>query len=187
MSKKFTCHHCNGMFNVELHIEFYHDGEKPQTSVNWNCIARSLSTCTIKHYFSINKSNWIIRLKNPYQKVLFSLWVINVAYQTLPSLVEINRHVRTLRNKSECVISIYFLSPFLTSCTLPMCLPSLLLKAKSLPHTSQWNSNEINSECLKVISFYSVHEMKKPYKCIMCDISYTYIQERFKWAQGCHS
>ena len=39
-----------------------------------------------------------------------------------PSLVEINRHVRALRNKSECVTSIYFLSPFLTSCTLPMCL-----------------------------------------------------------------
>ena len=33
MSKKFTCHHCNEVFaserNFELHIEFYHDGEKP--------------------------------------------------------------------------------------------------------------------------------------------------------------
>ena len=129
MSKKFTCHHSNGMFNVELHIEFYHDGEKPHTSVSLD--VEIAFTCTIKHYFSINKSNWMIRLKNPYQKVLFSLWVSNVAYQTLPSLVEINRHVRTLRNKSECVISIYFLSPFLTSCTLPMCLRSPLLKVKS--------------------------------------------------------
>ena len=56
-----------------------------------------------------------------------------------PSLVEINRHVRSLRNKSECVTSIYFLSPFLTSCTLPMCLCSPLLKAKSLPYLSQRN------------------------------------------------
>jgi hypothetical protein len=54
-------------------------------------------------------------------------------------LVEINRHVRSLCNKCECVTSIYFLSPFLTSCTLPMCLCSPLLKAKYLPYLSQRN------------------------------------------------
>ena len=56
-----------------------------------------------------------------------------------PSFVEINRHVR-----SECVISKYLLSPFLTSCTLPMCLHSPLLKAKSLLHLSQWKSNSFS-------------------------------------------
>ena len=48
MSKKFTCHHCYEVFaserNVELHIEFYHDGEKPPKCLksDFSCLQKEV-------------------------------------------------------------------------------------------------------------------------------------------------